>query len=1358
MPSAVTRADEDAMAAILHAVTAYRAGDFGVRLPADWTGLEGKVADALNEVIATNQWIRHELGRLREVVGKQGRITQRLSVGGARGEWAECMHAVHDLVEDLARPTNEIARVIEAAAHGDLSQTVPTEVDGRPLQGQFANIATTVNTMVRQLSSFAMEVTRVAHEVGTEGRLGGQATVRGVGGVWKDLTDSVNVMAANLTAQVRNIAEVTTAVANGDLSKKITVEGRGEILELKNTVNVMVDQLNSFAGEVTRVAREVGTEGRLGGQANVRGVGGVWKDLTDNVNRLAGQLTTQIRNIAEVTTAVAGGDLSKKVTVDVQGEILELKDTINVMIDTLATFADHVTTVAREVGVEGRLGGQASVPGAAGTWKHLTDNVNQLASTLTDQIRAIADVATAVTQGDLTRSITVGASGEVAVLKDKLNEMIRNLRLTTQRNTEQDWLKTNLARFSGMLQGQHNLDDVSLLIMSELAPLLGAQHGAFYVVDATDAAAPVLRFQAGYAAGGRDRPPQVLRMGEGLVGQCALDRKPIRVADAPARYVSSGLAEAPPLSVVVLPVLFEGQIKAVIELASFQQFSATHLDFLDRLMESIGIVLNTIEANMRTEKLLRQSQSLAQELQAQQAELRRTNDELEVKARQLAEQNAEVERKNREVEESRRSLQEKAEQLALTSKYKSEFLANMSHELRTPLNSLLVLAEQLAANAPGNLNPKQVEFARLIRSSGQDLLGLINDILDLSKIESGTVALDLGDLALSALRAAMEREFRHVADARGLAFEIVLEPGLPDRMRTDAKRLQQVLRNLIANAFKFTERGRVTLRVRSADSGWDPDVASLGAAPRVIAFDIEDTGVGIPEDKQRLIFEAFQQAEGSTSRTYGGTGLGLSISRELVRLLGGQITLRSAPGEGSTFTVYLPLEAAEPASDDEAAVEAAARRPPLTPVRPPTPAVEDDRGHLGPGDPSVLIVEDDPNFAQILLDLAHQSGFKGVVALGGSEALDLARHQLPTAITLDIGLADMSGWKVLDTLKWDPKTADVPVHVVTVFDDNGPMAREKGAASFLAKPADKESLDALFARIRTLAQSGRRGLLVVDDDALTRRLVVEATQHLGVVAYEAGSAAEAIGALRRRPIACLVLDLLLPDMSGFELLRKLQRNREWRKLPVIAYTGAELNARQRQLLRRRTAALVEKGGPRPVQRLTEQIGRFLATQRASLHAPSPGEPSEGTDQGDRDAERPPFPGRRVLVVDDDVRTLFAMTALLEDWGMRVSTAESGDEALEVLRRGPAPEVALVDVMMPEKDGYQTIRDMRRIPGCRELPIVAVTAKAMPGDEERCLEAGANAYVPKPIEVGRLRERLAEQLPAEQLPAEEDARR
>ncbi len=973
---------------IAEVTTAVARGDLSRKITVDVKGEILELKNTINTMVDQLNAFAGEVTRVAREVGTDGKLGGQAEVPGVAGTWKDLTDNVNFMASNLTGQVRNIAEVATAIANGDLSKKITVDVRGEILQ-----LKETLNTMVEQLRSFAAEVTRVAREVGTDGRLGGQANVPGVAGTWADLTDSVNAMAGNLTAQVRNIAEVTTAVARGDLSRKITVDVKGEILELKNTINTMVDQLNAFAAEVTRVAREVGTDGKLGGQAQVPGVAGTWKDLTDNVNVMASNLTGQVRGIVKVVTAVANGVLTQKLTVAAKGEVAALADTINNMTDTLATFADQVTTVAREVGVEGRLGGQANVPGASGTWKDLVDNVNLLADNLTNQVRAIAEVATAVTKGDLTRSIQVEARGEVAELKDNINTMINNLRLTTERNTEQDWLKTNLARFTGMLQGQRELTTVGRMLLSELAPLVNAQQGLIYQTDAEESGTMVLL--SAYA-NSPDGHMERVSIGEGLVGQCAAEKRRMLISDLPSDRtipIRSGLFESVPRNVIVLPVLFEDQVKAVIELATLSGFTASHLAFLEQLTSSIGIVLNSIEATMQTEALLKQSQQLATELQSQQKELQQTNEQLAQKAQQLAEQNVEVERKNQEIEQARRALEEKAKELALTSKYKSEFLANMSHELRTPLNSILVLGQQLADNPEGNLSGKQVEFARTIHGAGTDLLNLISDILDLSKIESGTVSVEAEEVFFSGLLEMIARPFRHEAENKKLSFEVHTDPHLTRSLVTDSKRLQQVLKNLLSNAFKFTDQGGVRLSVYKAESGWSENHPVLGGSNSVIAFEVTDSGIGIPHEKQKIIFEAFQQADAGTSRKYGGTGLGLAISRELSALLGGEIQLRSTPGKGSAFTLYLPHTYAGPASSGvthelaSAAQSAGLQLPTATVVERPTEQIADDRDSLASGDAVLLIVEDDPHYAHILCDLAHDKGFKVIVAMRGSGSI-----------------------------------------------------------------------------------------------------------------------------------------------------------------------------------------------------------------------------------------------------------------------------------------------------------------------------------------------------------------------------------
>jgi CheY-like chemotaxis protein/HAMP domain-containing protein len=1316
---------------IAEVTTAVARGDLSRKITVDVKGEILELKNTINTMVDQLNGFAAEVTRVAREVGTEGKLGGQAIVPGVAGTWKDLTDNVNSMASNLTGQVRNIAEVSTAIARGDLSRKITVDVRGEILQ-----LKETINTMVDQLNGFAAEVTRVAREVGTEGKLGGQAVVPGVAGTWKDLTESVNAMATNLTSQVRNIAEVTTAVARGDLSRKITVDVKGEILELKNTINTMVEQLNGFAAEVTRVAREVGTEGKLGGQAVVPGVAGIWKDLTDNVNVMANNLTNQVRGIVKVVTAVATGDLTQRLTVESKGEVAALADTINSMTDTLGIFAEQVTSVAREVGVEGRLGGQAHVPGTSGTWKDLTANVNLLAANLTTQVRAIAEVATAVTKGDLTRSIQVEARGEVSALKDNINAMIGNLRATTARNMEQDWLKTNLAKFSRMMQGQRDLVAVGQMLLSELCPLIDAQHGIVYVMESSSGSS-CLKQLASYADPGESPEPRVYRVGQGLVGQCAADRQRILLADIPddALYVRSGLMRAKPRNIIALPVLYEGQVKAVVELGSLYEFTASHLAFLEQLTGSIGVVLNTIEANMRTERLLKQSQELARELQFQQKELQQTNEELATKAKLLAEQNAEVERKNEGIELARRALEEKAAELALTSRYKSEFLANMSHELRTPLNSILILGQQLAENADRNLTPRQVEFAKTIHSAGTDLLNLISDILDLSKIESGTVTVESEDLLFTHLRETIERNFRHEAESRKLAFTTDFNPNLGRTITTDSKRLLQVLKNLLSNAFKFTSEGSVRLRVGVAAGGWSVDHPVLSEADTVVEFAVTDTGIGIPAEKQKIIFEAFQQADAGTARKYGGTGLGLAISRELANLLGGEIRLTSTPGYGSTFTLYLPLVYAGPAyGRHPAGTEATLKAPAsvLQPIVLPVARTEDlpdDRESLAPGDLSLLIIEDDPHYATVLLNLARDRGFKGIVAKSGSDGLALARKHRPTAISLDVFLPDMLGWTVLNQLKRDPGTRHIPVQILTVEEERQ-YGLERGAFAFLNKPLTTDGLESAFDRIKAFASSRMRRLLVVEDNPAERLSITELIGDHDVQITGAASGAEALRTMRETSFDCVVLDLELPDISGFDLLTEIQQDPKLRDTPIVVFTGHELTPAEEGELRRKAKSVVLKGVRSP-ERLLDETALFL--HRVITELPTP---KQQMIQQLHESDEP-LRGRKVLVVDDDIRNIFALNSLLERHGMQVITATTGKDAITVLEQTENLSLVLMDIMMPEMDGYETVRRIRTNPRFRYLPIIALTARAMKGDREKCLEAGASDYVAKPVNTDQL---------------------
>ncbi|MET9804092.1 HAMP domain-containing protein [Streptomyces sp. NPDC006368] len=1123
---------------IAQVATAVARGDLSQKIDVDARGEILELKNTLNTMVDQLSNFAEQVTRVAREVGTEGILGGQAEVQGVSGTWKDLTQSVNSMANNLTSQVRNIAEVTTAVAKGDLSKKIT--VDAR---GEILDLVTTVNTMVDQLSNFADEVTRVAREVGTEGILGGQARVRGVTGIWKDLSDNVNVMANNLTSQVRNISRVSSAVANGDLTKKVTVEARGEVAELADTVNTMVTTLSSFADEVTRVAREVGTEGELGGQARVPGVSGTWKDLTESVNSMASNLTGQVRQIAAVTTAIAKGDLTKKIDIDARGEILELKNTINTMVDQLSSFAEEVTRVAREVGTDGQLGGQARVRDVDGTWRDLTESVNEMAGNLTRQVRAIAAVATAVTRGDLNLKIDVDAAGEIQVLQDNINTMIANLRDTTLANEEQDWLKGNLARISGLMQGRRDLDDVASLIMSELTPVVSAQHGAFFLAmptgggneigaDEDGSYELVMRGSYGYSAGSM---PTSFRPGETLIGTAAEEKRTIQV-NVPPGYlkISSGLGEAAPAHVIVLPVLFEGKVLGVIELASFQPFTQIQRDFLNQLAEMIATSVNTISVNSKTEVLLKQSQELTEQLRERSAELESrqkalqdSNAELEEKAELLAQQNRDIEVKNTEIEEARQVLEERAEQLAVSMRYKSEFLANMSHELRTPLNSLLILAKLLADNADGNLSPKQVEFAETIHGAGSDLLQLINDILDLSKVEAGKMDVSPTRIALVQLVDYVEATFRPLTAEKGLDFSVRVSPELPATLHTDEQRLLQVLRNLLSNAVKFTDSGAVELVIRPAHTDVPQSIreqllesGSLSDPEAgLIAFSVTDTGIGIAASKMRVIFEAFKQADGTTSRKYGGTGLGLSISREIARLLGGEIHAASEPGRGSTFTLYLPLHPTElPSSGHGQHVPGTGE-----------PGGLDGSGLEGPG--------------------VHAAGD----ARGGTGAL--FRH-----------------------------------------------------------------------RRRALARAEQQAALP----------------------GQAASAASGAGTGSTAP--------------------------EW------AGGGQE--------------------------------------------APEPGRTFE-------------FNGEKVLIVDDDIRNVFALTSVLEQHGLSVLYAENGREGIEVLEQHDDVTVVLMDIMMPEMDGYATTTAIRRMPQFAGLPIIALTAKAMKGDREKAIESGASDYVTKPVDPDHL---------------------
>ena len=1328
---------------IAEVTTAVANGDLSRKIEVDVKGEILELKNTINTMVEQLRAFASEVTRVAREVGTDGKLGGQAHVPGVGGTWKDLTDSVNQMAGNLTDQVRNIADVAIAVANGDMSRKITVDVRGEILQ-----LKETLNTMVDQLRAFASEVTRVAREVGTDGKLGGQAFVPGVAGTWKDLTDSVNQMTGNLTSQVRNIAEVTKAVASGDLSKKVTIDVKGEIFDLKNTINTMVDQLNSFAFEVTRVAREVGTEGKLGGQAEVKGVAGTWKDLTDSVNMMASNLTSQVRGIAKVVTSVATGNLKQKLSISSRGEVAQLTDTINEMIDTLAVFADQVTTVAREVGVDGRLGGQANVPGASGIWKNLTENVNQLAENLTTQVRAISEVASAVTKGDLTRMIRVDAEGEVEELKDTINQMIANLKETTLRNQEQDWLKSNLAKFTQMLQGQKDLNTVTRRILSELAQVVNAQHGMFYILEQDENfEESTLKLFAAYAYKDELSIKKEFMLGEGLVGQCAVEKERILLSNVPGDYIKigSGLGEAKPMNLIVLPVLFETEIKAVIELASFESFNETHLDFLGQLTESIGIVLNTIETNSRTEHLLEQSTSLADEL-------RRTNEELQDKAHLLVKQKEEVENKNKEVEEARKSLEEKAEQLTLTSKYKSEFLANMSHELRTPLNSLLILAQQLFENHEGNLTEKQVRYAKTIHSCGDDLIQLINDILDLSKIESGYISADFINVRFHEITSFVETTFKHVSENKNLKFSIEMDEKLPDIIETDVQRLNQILKNLLSNAFKFTDKGEVKLRIYEPERTWRMGNPSLDNAKHVVAFEIKDTGIGISKDKQNIIFEAFQQAEGSTSRKYGGTGLGLSISRGLAELLGGSIELESEAGFGSVFTLYLPIDynpklvkKEKPSSLVISEYELAQNDEKIAIQTVPTTKLPDrdmegvneiinetgdDRNNIVMNDKIVLVVEDDIRFAKIMIEKAHEMDLKVVVATNFGEVFDLVNKYSPCAVTLDVKLPDASGWKILDLFKNDMNFRHIPVHLIS-GEENRLLAMKRGARSFHLKPLKNEALSILFNDIADFNSRVPKNLLIVEDNEIDSSQIVKMLDNgdlINITIAESGK--EALELIQKNVYDCVTVDYMLPDIGGMDFIMEINSLKKQQLMPVVIYSAKDFSSKEKTQLKQYANRVILKN-VNSLELLLEETVMLLHLNHKDLL------PEKGRIIENLRLKEDVLAGKNILVVDDDVRNLFALTTAFEKYNINAFTAESGQEAINMLNENNKIDMVLMDIMMPEMDGYETTQKIRREHKNSNLPIIAVTAKAMKGDREKCIEAGASDYITKPVKIDQL---------------------
>jgi CheY-like chemotaxis protein/methyl-accepting chemotaxis protein len=1371
-------------------------------------GKAGEVLDLAKTINAMNAQLgvfASEVNRVAHEIGTEGILGGQAEIDNVSGTWKNLTDNVNVMAANLTSQVREISIVATATSNGDLSQKITQQ--GKA--GEVLELAVTINAMNEQLGIFASEVTRVSREIGTEGMLGGQADVENVSGTWKDLTDNVNIMATNLTRQVREISVIAKATSNGDLTQTVNEIGKGgEVLDLARTINNMNIQLGTFATEVTRVAQEIGTEGQLGGQAKVEGVRGTWKELTNNVNIMASNLTSQVREIAIVTSATAKGNLSLLITEDGKaGEVLTLAKTINAMNAQLGVFASEVTRVAYEIGTEGILGGQAEIDNVSGTWKSLTDNVNVMAANLTSQVREISIVATASSNEDFSQQIIQqGKSGEVLELaitlntmNAALNSMTSNLRAISTENESEKWMKTGQSGLNDHMRGEQAVHTIARSVITYLSKYVGAKLGVIYLMndDATK-----LNLTGTYAYTKRKGLTTTLKIGEGLVGQAAFEQETILLTDVPKDYVtiSSGLGDKTPQNILVSPFILEGKVIGVLELGSFKPFTDRAIDLVKVVGENIAVSINSAKDRERMKDLLDNAQVQAQDLQVQQDALKQlnedleeqtnslkdseqklqvqaeeltvtneeleeqsnslkdseqklqvqaeeltvSNEELEEKAKELEGQKTDIVRQNAAIVVSKNELEEKARELTLASKYKSEFLSNMSHELRTPLNSLLILSSDLASNEKGNLTPDQVKDAQVIRDGGDDLLNLINDILDLSKVEAGKLTIQLEDVRIANLIRVFKNNFEPVAKTNKIEFRIEESANLVSIIKSDSQRIEQIVKNLLSNAFKFTSKGSVTIKFHEPKPETKFGSSGLSLS-KTIGISVIDTGIGIPKDKQKAIFEAFQQAEGGTSRKYGGTGLGLTISRELTKLLGGELHLSSTAGKGSTFTLYIPIEYAAATTEKEIVNAIGTTTTELeavvtpdsgnnayierTPVKYAEEYVLDDRNDLALDSNVVLIIEDDKAFAISLLKLTRKKGYKCIVTNFGKEGIDFARKYRPSGIILDMNLPDIDGLKVLDNLKFDLDTRHIPIHVVSAH-NSVIDSLKKGAVGYLKKPATRQDINGVFDAFERLQADQVRSLLIIEDDQVSRDAIKRLLKNKAVTIKEAATAKAALTLLKKETFDCVVLDLNLPDMSGFELLKQISIDKKIETMPVVIYTGKDLEEQEYNELQKYAKSIVVKGANSP-ERLFDEVSLFLHSVEKALS-----QQQKKIIQLLHDPELV-LKGKKILLADDDVRNTYALSNVLSKSGLEIILADNGKTAIEKLKTEKNIDLVLMDIMMPVMDGYEATKIIRTMAEYKKIPVIALTAKAMPEDKAKCIEAGANDYLTKPINMNVL---------------------
>ena len=987
---------------------------------------------------------------------------------------------------------------------------------------------------------------------------------------------------------------------------------------------------------------------------------------------------------------------------------------------------------------------------------------------LVDTNKELATAADAIGQGNY--DIELKTRGHKDVLGQAISKMRSNLAKMSKETEAQNWLKTGQAELNEKMRGEQDLMELSDNIITYLANYIDAKIGAIYLRDESD----TFKLASSYAYTTRKNLSNEYKIGSGIVGQAAKEKKPIHITDVPDDYVkiNSGIGEAKPLNILVMPFIYEGVVKGVIELGSFHEFKDLYLQFLNLTAENIAIAFHTAESRVELQKLLEQSQVQAEELQAQQEELRVTNEELEeqtqalkhseeelkkqqeelkkanvdleAKTEDLMLQKKEIENKNSELEFARKEIEQKAADLELSSRYKSEFLANMSHELRTPLNSILILSRLLYENKKGNLDEKQAESAKTIHSSGSDLLSLINEILDLSKIESGKMIINIDEMSLKQLPTYLKQNLQHVVEEKKLYLKIKIDDNVPEKITTDRQRVEQIIKNLLSNAIKFTSKGGITVHLFKPKTTENLTRTDLQVG-KMIAIKVTDTGIGIPTEKQKLIFEAFQQVDGTTSRKFGGTGLGLSISRELARILGGEIQLESEEGKGSSFTLYLPeslsvedidpelIESAEETKEqdklNEAIVVESKKHDITEKIKQTSSDIRDDRLDLNENDKSMLIIEDDREFAKLLFDLSREKEFKCLIADDGEAGLQMAIQYKPSAIILDIGLPRVDGWTVMERLKNNPETRHIPVYFISAM-DNKLEAMQMGAIGYLTKPVNMDELDGAFVKIKSIISKDIKKLLVVEDDEVMRNSILDLIGDKDVSIIATGKGEEALKILHKEDIDCVVLDLGLSDISGFDLVQKISTDRKVSDVPIIIYTGKDLSKKEDSLLRKYAKSVIIKGAKSP-DRLLDEVSLFLHRVEANL--PDNKKSQVQLHHNKEDI----FKGKKILIVDDDVRNIYALASILGNEEIEIISAENGKDAINILQKNPSLDLILMDIMMPEMDGYEAMEKIRRNEKYKNIPIIALTAKAMKGDRQKCINAGANDYLSKPVDIDKL---------------------